>query len=50
MRIVGSMKMIPFDDHRKQNETIHSRRVRLRRAGVSNCATVTPASATSAGA
>ena len=42
------MKMMPFDDHRKQNETIHSRMVRLRRSGVSNCATVTPASATSA--
>ncbi len=48
-RMVGNMKMMPFDDHRKQNDTIQSRIVRLRRAGVSSCATVTPGSATSAG-
>ena len=49
IRMVGSMKMMPFDDHRKQNDTIQSRMVRLRRSGVSSCATVTPASATSGG-
>ena len=44
------MKIMPFEDHRKQNDTIQSRMVRLRRSGVSSCATVTPGSATSAGA
>jgi hypothetical protein len=29
------MKIMPFDDHRKQNDTIHNRMVRLRRSGVS---------------
>src|SRR5262249_37972154 len=30
-RIVGSMKMMPFEDHKKPNETTHRRMVRLRR-------------------
>jgi hypothetical protein len=34
--MVGNMKMMPFDDHRKQNDTIQRRIVRLRRAGVSS--------------
>jgi len=27
---------MPFDDHRKQNDTIHNRMVRVRRSGISS--------------
>ena len=35
------MNKMPFDDHRKQNDTIHSRIVRRRRPGASSSNTVT---------
>jgi len=34
-RAVGHFR-IPFDDHRKQNDTIHNRMVRVRRSGISS--------------
>src|SRR6266536_6694822 len=48
-RIVGSMNRMPFEAHRKPNDTIHSRMVRLSRSGARSSSTVTCGSTPTSG-
>src|SRR5688572_11258779 len=48
-RIVGNMKRMPLEDHRKQNDTIHSSIVRFARSAERSSKTVTPVETATSG-